>query len=351
MPVSPAEQDAAVAPETALQSQETQTPDVNDAASSPADEGVDHPTLLDAVTAALKPKDEEKSPGSEGQEAETETEEAKPEEGEADDDLGEVTEEELSRYRPKTKRRIEGLLNERKSLQAELEGVRPQAQQFERMVQYVQEAGLNTDEVNQTFEAARLIKAASRGQIEPSAALEAIMPFVQELQALTGQILPPELQTQVEQGALSEAHARDLARLRAGNQARDAAARQAAEAAQRQQAEQHTRSTAQAAAQRVATAVSAWENDWRSSDPDYRLKAGRVNEKVELAVARRRGAPLSPEDAVAIAKQAKTEVESELRALRPKPTEQRPVTGQVASDARPKPKTSLEAMKMAIGAA
>src|SRR3546814_2786893 len=89
----------------------------------------------------------------------------------------------LSRYRPRTKRRIEGLLNERKALQEEAEQLRPRAQQFENMVKYVEEAGLETAEVNQTFEAARLIKAAGRGQVDPAVALEAIMPFVQSLQA------------------------------------------------------------------------------------------------------------------------------------------------------------------------
>lgn len=351
MSVSPTGKLPEADPETGAQPENTHTPDVNAAEASTADEGAKEPSILDAVKAALEPKDEEKSPGSEGQEADTEDAEAKSEEDGAEDDLGDVTEEELSSYRPKTKRRIEGLLNERKALKDELEGLRPQAQQFEQMVNYVRDAGLDTHEVNQTFEAARLIKAASRGQVDPQVALDAIMPFVQEVQALAGQILPPELQSQVEQGALSEAHARDLARLRASTQARDAAARQAADVAARQQAEQQTQAQARQAAQATAQAVSAWENSWKQSDPDYRLKTGRVQEKVELEVMRRRGAPLGPEEALAIAKKARADVEAELRAFQPKRTEVKPVTGQAASESRPKPKTSLEAMKMAIGAA
>src|SRR3546814_17174268 len=93
------------------------------------------------------------------------------------------------------------------------------------------------------------------------------MPFVQSLQALAGQVLPPELQQQVEQGALSEAHARDLARLRATNEARETASRQASEVAARQQAEQSHRATAPAHAQGAAQAVSAWEEAWTQYDP------------------------------------------------------------------------------------
>src|SRR3546814_12555294 len=125
------------------------------------------------------------------------------------------------------------------------------------MVKYVEEAGLETAEVNQTFEAARLIKDAGRGQVDPAVALEAIMPFVQSLQALAGQVLPPELQQQVEQGALSEAHARDLARLRATNEARVTASRHASEGAARHPAEQSHRATAHTTTQGAAPAVNA----------------------------------------------------------------------------------------------
>src|SRR3546814_1309639 len=79
-------------------------------------------------------------------------------------------------------------------------------------------------------------------------------------------------------------------------------------------------------------AVSAWEESWKQSDPDYRLKAGRVREKVELLVMRRQGAPLSPNDALALAKQARAEVETEMKAFLPKRQEVRPVTGQAARD-------------------
>src|SRR3546814_17917627 len=98
-------------------------------------------------------------------------------------------------------------------------------------------------------------------------------------------------------------------------------------------------------------AVSAWEESWKQSDPDYRLKAGRVREKVELLVMRRQGAPLSPHDALALAKQARAEVETEMKAFLPKRQEVRHVTGQAASPSRPTPTTTLEAIKMTIGPA
>src|SRR3546814_13873549 len=119
---------------------ESQTTDVNIAEASSADEGAEQGSLLDAVKAALEPAAEQ-PPGSIGQEEDAENAEAKPAEGEAEEELGDVTEEELSRYRPRTKRRIEGLLNERKALQEEAEQLRPRAQPFEDMVKYVEAAG------------------------------------------------------------------------------------------------------------------------------------------------------------------------------------------------------------------
>src|SRR3546814_17965832 len=107
---------------TLFRSSESQTTDVNIAESSSADEGAEQGSLLDAVTAALEPAAEQ-PPGSIGQEEDAENAEAKPAEGEAEEELGDVTEEELSRYRPRTKQRIEGLLNERKALQEEDEQI------------------------------------------------------------------------------------------------------------------------------------------------------------------------------------------------------------------------------------
>src|SRR3546814_16439877 len=86
--------------------------------------------------------------------------------------------------------------------------------------------------------------------------------------------------------------------------------------------------------------ISDWSSDVCSSDL-----------KVELLVMRRQGAPLSPNDALALAKQARAEVETEMKAFLPKRQEVRPVTGQAASQSRPQPTTSPHAMKMAISAA
>src|SRR3546814_11263494 len=87
--------------------------------------------------------------------------------------------------------------------------------------------------------------------------------------------------------------------------------------------------------------ISDWSSDVCSSDL-YRLKAGRVREKVELLVMRRQGAPLSPNDALALAKQARAEVETEMKAFLPKRQEVRPVTGQAARQSRPQPTPRTE---------
>lgn len=330
--------------------------DVNQAGSaesSAAEEKGEKPerSMLDAVRDALEPADkggESSAPDAEGQ-GEAESGEGTEGEGEADaesDDLGEVTDEELSRYHSKTRRRIKKLLDERNTARDQATELEPKAQRFDQMVQYVNNAGLTADEVNQGFGImASLVKA----RTDPDAAqqaLEALAPIVNHLQQATGQALPQDLQQAVQQGYISREHATEMARLRSSSEMARAAATQASENVQRSQAE-HQQQTMQ----EVARSVSDWEQKWSESDPDYQAKQPRVMEKIKLALyeAQQSGQyPRTVKDALDLAEKAKREVEQEIGKFRQQRKEIKPVTSSgSAPTASPKPQTMLDVVKQA----
>lgn len=331
---------------------ETKAPEANQdgnqaAVSSPA-AGKDEKkpaSLLDAVRAAMPGK--EKSSGSEsGGEQGAESDPAPAAEGgkkpedDADtgEELGEVTDDELRRMHSKTRRRVKQLLGGIKERDEQIAEVQPKAQAYDRISTYVAEAGLNKDEVNQGFEIMRLMKA------DPFAALDAIKPFYEALLQATGAVLPNDLQQRVQAGYLSQEDAQELARHRARGSLHTEQQKRDNDAAQQRQ----TVEAQQRAVTAVQGALTEWESVRSKSDPDYTLKASRVQEKLKLRWLQGD----RPGDAAAAKKQADDvlkEVEKELKAFAPRKQEIRPVTGGTSADAAPAPTSMLEAMKRAVG--
>ena len=296
-------------------------------------------TLLDAVRDALKPQKGEQSSGSEGQAKEgAESAAAAEAEGE-DEDPGEITDDELNRLHSKTRKRMKFLLKQKGELEGKVGELEPRAQQFDRLHGYMTNAGLSVEEVNAGFEIMRLMKQS------PEQALASLMPYVNALQSAVGEILPSDLQEQVRQGFVTEAHAKELARLRSSEARRAEASRAATEAAERRQVADR-----QQLAHDASSAVSEWEKKWSASDPDYAKKSGRVLEKIENRLLKG-PLPKSKQEALALAEQCKAEVEKEMRALLPRRPEVRHPTGQASQPSSRQPQSTLDVVKMAIGAA
>ena len=205
---------------------------------------------------------------------------------------------------------------------------------------YMTEAGLSIDEVNTGFEIMKNIKE------NPQAALEALMPYIEQMETSTGRRLSADIQERVDEGYLDEESAREMSQLRSREQlateASQRAAAQAQQIQQQQQVQQH--------AKNVSGAVSEWETQWSSSDPDYKLKQPKVMEKIELYLLKN-GAPSSREHAVQIAEECRKSVNNELLQFRPRKGSVNPITGGSSPKSTPEPKSLMEAMQQGLAAA
>ena len=325
----------------------TETPDANDpgATSTPDEEDAKGPeSMFDAVQAALEAPiegDAASSAAESGKELDADpAKEAKDgaeadpaKDGEADKDA-----DELPPFH--THPRWKQLVQERDDLKETVEESAEAVQATDRLATYLTDQNLSVDEFNNLLQIGGLMKN------DPAKALEALTPYYNELLKVTGNTLPDDLRTAVDQGLLTEDYASETAKARA-----------AANITQFNSDNRQQLHEAQAQTQQVdglGEAASEWERKWQASDPDYSKKAIRVQERIELAVLRKEltGASTAAE-VVAACEKVKGEVEAELRDLMPKPkavnANPNAGTGGSGSAAANAPKSMIEAMEAAIG--
>lgn len=331
------------------------TPDVKDssAGSSPSEAAAEKTekvepaakgekgNILDAVKAALKPK--EKAPASEDKDPKqpdpTKPDAAK--EGEGEEGDGDLTDEELSRLKPKTKKRIDTLLAERAERDKTITELQPKAQQFDKLVEWVREADLSQDEVNQLFDIGKNLK---QGNLR--AAYEQMTPVYENLRRALGEVLPDDLQQRVARGEIDEATAKRLATAETDKAIAQRQAQRTTETVNRQREQQATETHVNA----VKTAVTEWENSKAKADPDWKLKQGLVTQAIELAV-HRQGFPKTTADAVKMSEAALAEVNKTFAQMSPRKKEVQAVTDVASSRSTAVPKTMLEAAKAGLAKA
>lgn len=302
--------------------------------------------MVSAVRAALT-KGKEQSSGSSDEEGEPKKPadpNAKPAEGE-EEELGELTEEELNSYKPKTQRRMRQLLGMNEELTAQVEQYKPAAEQYEGIRSYCEKAKLTREDVNTGFEIMNLMKN------RPEEAYEKLAPIFRALEAVVGEVLPDDLQKQVMDGKITEEHARELSRLRMKSHFTEARTSEQ----QEEEEENNRKKAVEILKTECATAVSGWEKSWKASDPDYRVKHTRVMNEIKLALfeAKTNGTlPKNKAEAVALAEKVKKAVEDDMKSLLPRKNSVTPITKvRSATESKPAPKTMLEAVKQAVGQA
>lgn len=324
---------------------ETKTPDVaTSAESSPAETKSEvKPDMLSAVKAALEPKTEKTLDSGEqdpkaGEAVKAVTGEATPSD--------ELTEEELAQLRPKTKKRIENLVQERNVRDGRIAELEPQAKQFETIMRFVEDAGLTKDEVNQGFDVMRSLKQ------NPIQAYERLKPIMDQLEQIVGVRLAPDLQEAVQLGQITEAHARELSTARS----RSTVTQQQLQRRDQRDTTQREQQNFQTRVNEAAGKVTEWETTQAKTDPDWKLKLPRMQELVELEITRRqrqdRAYFPSTEEALQFSKDALTKVNAEYKQFAPRPRAVSP--GHVdaaATRSSAKPKTMLEAARMGLQAA
>jgi hypothetical protein len=217
----------------------------------------------------------------------------------------EVSPEELKSYAPKTQRRIKQLLAERDALNSEIEQIEP-------FRAYMQSNDLSSEDLAFGLQALATLR---RGDYETF--LQQIEPFYRVALEYTGRALPPDLQQQVQQGRMAPDLAHNMARQRYDLANSQALLQRQEQYSEEQQIEQFR--TANRAA------VAAWEQGIRQTDPDYARKLD-VAKAYVASIRAERGDPQTPEDAVAIAREAYDRASNAIKAAMPQrmPTQTSP---------------------------
>jgi len=292
--------------------------------------------MLSAVKAALKPK--ETAPSSKETDSKPEADATDAKEGETDEpESDDLTDEELAKLKPKTKKRIDTLLADRADREKTIETLKPKAEQFEKLVDWVKEADLSSEEVNNIFDFGKTMKSS------PRKAYEQIKPIFEQWQRMFGDVLPDDLAQRVRLGEIQEPDARALATARTERVISERNATKATEQdAERRQTEANT-----AHVRAVQDTVTAWESSKAKADPDWKTKQDLVMREIKLAI-HEQGYPKTTADAVKIANEALVEVDKTFARLQPRKAEVKSVTDVASTHAHARPKSMLEAARAGL---
>lgn len=322
-------------PETASDSGK-QTPDSNSASST---ESKPAETMLDRVRSTLTKQRTEAAPASSVPGKAAQTDPAKP--IAPDDGSKEFTAEEMATLAPRTRQRMQKLTSDLKAQGQELQKLQPKAAEYDKIESFITRNGLQPRDVQSVAEIASMLVH------NPAGAYERLVPIVVELQRVLGHQLSPELRQQVEQGYITEDHARQLSQAKASEQL---ATRRANTLAQSQQQNEAVTQQRQSVDSSLA-AMDAWERQTAARDPDWHTKQSEVSELVELAIQRKAhemGRPWFPnsQEANELLKSAYETVNTRFKRFAPKPTEIKTVTtGGASPRSHPTPKSTMDVIK------
>ena len=247
----------------------------------------------------------------------------------------EPSEAELQAATPRTRARIKQLLEQRHAARTEVAALKADADVGRQINGYLTKNNISVKDAN-----LGLAQMAALARGDHKAFLDGVMPYVELSRQALGLAVLPRLQPQVEAGEISDAAARELTRAELARARSDGLLEQsrAAEAARQQQEVQDR------AFHAAAGAITQWESEARSRDPDYAKKAPMVKRFAEGLIAQH-GTPTSPDAARALAQRAYEEVNASLAAVRPlpAPTQIAPRGAGGITGATPEPRSAKEA--------
>lgn len=186
-----------------------------------------------------------------------EEEEEEEVEGEKKDDKDST---EVEEGKPVPYDRFKAVIEERNNFKNEVETYKTKATNFDSILSYCEKNNISSPEFQEMLRVQGLI---SSGKVEEG--LKALLPVVESLQSLTGDRLPPDLQSKVDENKMELDDARELAKLRNRGKYDTALSQREKESQQRR--EQNEFQT------RLNRASTEWESAKRVSDPDYKPKA------------------------------------------------------------------------------
>jgi hypothetical protein len=226
--------------------------------------------------------------------------------------------------------RFQQLIRERNSL-------REDAGRYRNVQNYLDANGLSAPEAADGLEIMGLMKT------DPTAAWAKLKPMVQNLLVAAGEILPQDLAQRVQKNELTRDGALEISRARASEKALKFRTEFQHTQAQRRGATEVQNS--------IVSTVDQWEADRRLKDPNFGAKFPRIQEKIAFLHATE-GVPDSVDGVKAQLKRAYDAVNKELSAQVPQARSQqrKPAVnmvrgGQVAGNARPEPKSTLDIVR------
>lgn len=299
---------------------------------SPTDEGSNQgadteETLLDVMTRAAEQTTSEDDGSADGESAsneqtdtsdqgdEQQTDERQ--EGEGD---GEQTDEDGKKLPPFHQHpRWQEMVRERNQHREQAESLKPKAQEYDKIQRFMDDNGLDVQEV------ARNLKLAALMKHDPIQARDQLAQQMEQLDTFAGYRLPEDLSREVEDGFISQERAQELARLRNQNQftqRRAEETQQQAQQREQQLQQERQRTQAEGVLRDQVSAINSWEERIKAQDPDYSLLQPTVHRELRLMV--RDTPPRSTEEATQLVQKAYDNAKAEARRFRPRKQEVRP---------------------------
>lgn len=295
--------------------------------------------LMSVIDKVLDGK--EASPTSEQEPDKSASEEETDKEGAKDELPDEPTEQELKDATPKTAKRIQTLLGERHELRQQVQTLQKDADQWRQVERFREEKGLTPQEVANSIQIAALMRE------DPGKALEILAPVWASLQQQAGAVLSPDLEQAVRRGDMTREAAHRLVQAQASAEHSRAQLERQQTAQQKAQEEQRHRQHTDS----IVSASTAWEQNWRSRDPDFEAKQDMVAQIADLRM-RTDGFPESPEKMHQILDDALKQVNGFMGKVVPqKPRIAPPATSassRVSTTANARPTSYMEALESAL---
>lgn len=258
--------------------------------------------------------------------------------------LRDLSDSELSRFKPRTRKRLQALIRDRAQIRDQVAELQPVAEKAKPILEQMQKGQLTQENVTELLHIGAVLRSGDFQKFT-----ELMRPYMDAAQQALGEKLPSDLQQLVDNGDTTPEVARELARRRHENamaQQRLQQANQAQEQARQQQAVQQRAAT-------VRDALNAWEQQVLSSDPDYEQIRSAVHEQVQLEI-RANGSPADAEAAQQLAQNALARVKrlAVRPAAKPATPPRPPVGGSNSGSAKAaprQPETLDDVINMALG--
>lgn len=266
-------------------------------------------TTADIVSEVLNPIDEntESSPELEDENSESSTEktdentESSPELEKSEIESKPEEEEEQPPFHEHP--RWKQVVKERDEARAEIEVFKGSSEKLENITQFMETNHIEPDQAGEAFSVVAHI---TNGRYKE--ALATLTPIVENLQKLTGNILPDDLETKVNEGHLDEDSAYELAQARQNAQTSKMQAQRANE--------NLDHNNIQTQRQEITASVKSFVERLQKSDPDFSKKESLIQDRVRSLI-QEKGHPADKKQAHAFIQQAYDEINSQISSFLP----------------------------------